>query len=133
MLMLGLSLLLLLFIILPYYLSLEHLSILKDERKQFQKDFTRFGEFNNSLVNYYQNYAKISKPLIDNDFKNISSRINQLVLSGKTIYPGSEQIQITGEFFKCNIRLMADNEYDYLINNQSKSLLSSTFKSVLSD
>ena len=131
MLMLGLSLLLLLFIILPYYLSLEHLNILKDEREQFQKDFTRFSSFNNSLVNYYQNYAKIAEPLIDNDFKNISSRINQLVLSGQTIYPECEQIEITGEFFKCNIRLMAGNEYDYLINNQSKSLLSSTFKSVL--
>jgi len=131
MLMLGLSLLLLLFIILPYYLSLEHLNILKDEREQFQKDFTRFSSFNNSLVNYYQNYAKIAEPLIDNDFKNISFRINQLVLSGQTIYPECEQIEITGEFFKCNIRLMAGNEYDYLINNQSKSLLSSTFKSVL--
>jgi hypothetical protein len=131
MLMLGLSLLLLLFIILPYYLSLEHLNILKDEREQFQKDSTRFSSLNNSLVNYYQNYAKIAEPLIDNDFKNISSRINQLVLSGQTIYPECEQIEITGEFFKCNIRLMAGNEYDYLINNQSKSLLSSTFKSVL--
>ena len=131
MLMLGLSLLLLLFIILPYYLSLEHLNILKDEREQFQKDFTRFSSLNNSLVNYYQNYAKIAEPLIDNDFKNISFRINQLVLSGQTIYPECEQIEITGEFFKCNIRLMAGNEYDYLINNQSKSLLSSTFKSVL--
>jgi len=133
MLMLGLSLLLLLFIILPYYLSLEHLNILKDEREQFQKDFTRFSSFNNSLVNYYQNYAKIAEPLIDNDFKNISFRINQLVLRGQTIYPECEQIEITGEFFKCNIRLMAGNEYDYLINNQSKSLLSSTFKSVLSN
>ncbi|HKO63833.1 MAG TPA: hypothetical protein VJU13_01405 [Candidatus Nitrosocosmicus sp.] len=133
MLMLGLSLLLLLFIILPYYLSLEHLNILKDEREQFQKDFTRFSSLNNSLVNYYQNYAKIAEPLIDNDFKNISFRINQLVLSGQTIYPECEQIEITGEFFKCNIRLMAGNEYDYLINNQSKSLISSTFKSVLSN
>ena len=133
MLMLGLSLLLLLFIILPYYLSLEHLNILKDEREQFQKDSTRFSSLNNSLVNYYQNYAKIAEPLIDNDFKNISFRINQLVLSGQTIYPECEQIEITGEFFKCNIRLMAGNEYDYLINNQSKSLISSTFKSVLSN
>lgn len=133
MLMLGLSILLLLFIILPYYLSLEHLNILKDEKDQFQKDFTRFSSFNNSLVNYYQNYEKIAEPLIDNDFKNISSRINELVLSGLSIYPECDKIVITGDFFKCNIRLMAENEYDYLINNQSKSILSSTFKSVLSN
>ena len=133
MLMLGLSTLLLLFIILPYYLSLEHLNILKDEKDQFQKDFTRFSSFNNSLVNYYQNYEKIAEPLIDNDFKNISSRINELVLSGQSIYPECDKIVITGDFFKCNIRLMAENEYDYLINNQSKSILSSTFKSVLSN
>lgn len=133
MLMLGLSILLLLFIILPYYLSLEHLNILKDEKDQFQKDFTRFSSFNNSLVNYYQNYEKIAEPLIDNDFKNISSRINELVLSGLSIYPECDKIIITGDFFKCNIRLMAENEYDYLINNQSKSILSSTFKSVLSN
>lgn len=133
MLMLGLSILLLLFIILPYYLSLEHLNILKDEKDQFQKDFTRFSSFNNSLVNYYQNYEKIAEPLIDNDFKNISSRINELVLSGQSIYPECNKIVITGDFFKCNIRLMAENEYDYLINNQSKSILSSTFKSVLSN
>jgi len=133
MLMLGLSILLLLFIILPYYLSLEHLNILQDEKDQFQKDFTRFSSFNNSLVNYYQNYEKIAEPLIDNDFKNISSRINELVLSGQSIYPECDKIVITGEFFKCNIRLMAGNEYDYLINNQSKSILSSTFKSVLSN
>ena len=131
--MLGLSILLLLFIILPYYLSLEHLNILKDEKDQFQKDFTRFSSFNNSLVNYYQNYEKIAEPLIDNDFKNISSRINELVLSGLSIYPECDKIIITGDFFKCNIRLMAENEYDYLINNQSKSILSSTFKSVLSN
>jgi len=133
MLMLGLSILLLLFIILPYYLSLEHLNILKDEKDQFQNDFTRFSSFNNSLVNYYQNYEKIAEPLIDNDFKNISSRINELVLSGLSIYPECDKIIITGDFFKCNIRLMAENEYDYLINNQSKSILSSTFKSVLSN
>ena len=133
MLMLGLSILLLLFIILPYYLSLEHLNILKDEKDQFQNDFTRFSSFNNSLVNYYQNYEKIAEPLIDNDFKNISSRINELVLSGLSIYPECDKIVITGDFFKCNIRLMAENEYDYLINNQSKSILSSTFKSVLSN
>ena len=133
MLMLGLSILLLLFIILPYYLSLEHLNILKDEKDQFQNDFTRFSSFNNSLVNYYQNYEKIAEPLIDNDFKNISSRINELVLSGQSIYPECDKIVITGDFFKCNIRLMAENEYDYLINNQSKSILSSTFKSVLSN
>ncbi|MDF0681242.1 MAG: hypothetical protein P0116_09780 [Candidatus Nitrosocosmicus sp.] len=133
MLMLGLSILLLLFVILPYYLSLEHLNILQDEKEQFQKDFTRFSSFNNSLVNYYQNYEKIAEPLIDNDFKNISSRINELVLSGQSIYPECDKIVITGEFFKCNIRLMAENEYDYLINNQSKSILSSTFKSVLSN
>ena len=133
MLMLGLSIVLLLFIILPYYLSLEHLNILKDEKDQFQNDFTRFSSFNNSLVNYYQNYEKIAEPLIDNDFKNISSRINELVLSGQSIYPECDKIVITGEFFKCNIRLMAENEYDYLINNQSKSILSSTFKSVLSN
>lgn len=133
MLMLGLSILLLLFVILPYYLSLEHLNILQDEKEQFQKDFTRFSSFNNSLVDYYQNYEKIAEPLIDNDFKNISSRINELVLSGQSIYPECDKIVITGEFFKCNIRLMAENEYDYLINNQSKSILSSTFKSVLSN
>ena len=133
MLMLGLSIVLLLFIILPYYLSLEHLNILKDEKDQFQKDFTRFSSFNNSLVNYYQNYEKIAEPLIDNDFKNISSRINELVLSGQSIYPECDKIAITGEFFKCNIGLMAENEYDYLINNHSKSILSSTFKSVLSN
>ena len=133
MLMLGLSILLLLFIILPYYLSLEHLNILKDEKDQFQNDFTRFSSFNNSLVNYYQNYEKIAEPLIDNDFKNISSRINELVLSGLSIYPECDKIIITGDFFKCNIRLMAENEYDYLINNQSKSILSSTFESVLSN
>ena len=133
MLLLGLSILLLLFIILPYYLSLEHLNILEDEKDQFQNDFTRFSSFNNSLVNYYQNYAKIAEPLIDNDFKNISSRINELVLSGQSIFPECDKIEITGEFFKCNIRLMAENEYDYLINNQSKSILSSSFKSVLTN
>jgi hypothetical protein len=133
MLLIGLSILLLLFIILPYYLSLEHLDILEDEKEKFQKDFTRFSGFNQSLVNYYQNYARIAEPLIDNDFKIISSRINELVLSGQTIYPECDKIEITGEFFKCNIRLMAENEYDYLINNQSQSILSSTFKSVLSD
>ena len=133
MLMLGLSILLLLFIILPYYLSLEHWNILKDSKDQFQKDFTRFSSFNSSLVNYYQNYEKIAEPLIDNDFKNISFKINELILSGQSIYPECDKIVITGEFFKCNIRLMAGNEYDYLINNQSKSILSSTFKSVLSN
>ena len=133
MLLIGLSILLLLFIILPYYLSLEHLDILEDEKEKFQKDFTHFSNFNQSLVNYYQNYARIAEPLIDNDFKIISSRINELVLSGQSIYPECDKIEITGEFFKCNIRLMAKNEYDYLINNQSQSILSSTFKSVLSD
>ena len=133
MLLLGLSILLLLFIILPYYLSLEHLNILEGEKDQFQKDFTRFSSFNISLVNYYQNYAKIAEPLIDSDFKNISSRINELVLSGQSIYPECDKIVITGEFFKCNIRLMAENEYNYLINDQSKSILSSSFKSVLSN
>ncbi len=133
MLMLGLSILLLLFVILPYYLSLEHLNILVDEKDQFQNEFSRFSGFNNSLINYYQNYAKIAEPLIDNDFKNISSRINELVLSGQSIYPECDKIEITGEFFKCNIRLMAENEYNYLINNQSKSILSSSFKSVLSN
>ena len=107
MLLLGLSILLLLFIILPYYLSLEHLNILEDEKDQFQKDFTRFSNFNSSLVNYYQNYAKIAEPLIDNDFKNISSKINELVLSDQSIYPECDKIEITGEFFKCDIRLMA--------------------------
>ena len=110
------------FVILPYYLSLEHLNILEDGKEQLQKDFTRFSSFNNSLVNYYQNYAKIAEPLIDNDFKIISSRINDLVLSDQSIYPACEKIEITGEFFKCNIRLMAENQYNYLISNESKSI-----------
>ncbi|MDN5845938.1 MAG: hypothetical protein L0H53_06660 [Candidatus Nitrosocosmicus sp.] len=133
MLILGLSILLLLFVILPYYLSLEHLNELEDEKEQFQRDFTRFSSFNSSLINYYQNYARIAGPLIDNDFKNISSRINELVKSGQSIYQECDKIEITGEFFKCNIRLMAENEYNYLINNQSKSILSSSYKSVLSN
>ena len=114
-------------------MSLEHLNILEDGKEQLQKDFTRFSSFNNSLVNYYQNYARIAEPLIDNDFKNISSRINELVLSDQSIYPECEKIEVTGKFFKCNIRLMAENEYNYLISNQSKSILSSSFRSVLSN
>ncbi len=133
MLMLGLSILLLLFVILPYYLSLDHLNTLESEKDQFQNDFTQFSSFNNSLVNYFQKYARIAEPLIDNDFKNISSRINELVLRGQSIYPECDKIEITGEFFKCNIRFMAENEYDYLINNQSKSILTSSFESVMID
>ncbi len=131
--MLGLSVLLLLFVILPYYLSLDHLNTLEGEKDKFQNDFTQFSRFNNSLINYFQNYVSIAEPLIDNDFRSISSRINELVLSGQSIYPECDKIEITGEFFKCNIRFMAENEYNYLINNQSTSILTSSFKSVMSD
>ena len=76
MLLLGLSILLLLFIILPYYLSLEHLNILEDKKDQFQKDFTRFSSFNSSLVNYYQNYIAIfMENLIRNQMTNLSKII----------------------------------------------------------
>lgn len=130
MIMLGISILLLLFVFIPYFLTLEHLQNLKAERIKFQTDFEKFNSFNNSIVKYFQGYAKITEPLIDNDFSNISFRINEMILTGKTIYPKCDSILITGDFFKCNIKLMADNEYEYLINNQSQSLISSNFPSL---
>jgi hypothetical protein len=133
MIMLGISILLLLFVFIPYYLSLEHLKSLKDEKIQFQTEFDRFSSFNTSLFGYYQYYGQIAEPLIDNDFKNISQRINDMILTGKSIYPQCDHIVITGDFFRCNIKLMAGNEYDYLIKNQSNSILLSSFQSKSND
>jgi hypothetical protein len=130
MVMLGISILLLLFVFIPYYLSLEHLKDLKEEKVQFQAEFDRFSNFNNSLFNYFQTYGEIAEPLIDNDFKNISQKISEMILTGKSIYPSCDSFLITGDFFKCNIQRMAENEYDYLIKNQSNSIVSASFQSI---
>jgi hypothetical protein len=133
MVMLGISILLLLFVFIPYYLSLEHLKDLKEEKIQFQAEFDRFSNFNSSLFNYFQTYGQIAEPLINNDFKNISKRISEMILTGKSIYPTCDSFLITGDFFKCNIQRMAENEYDYLIKNQSNSIVSASFQSISDD
>lgn len=133
MVMLGISILLLLFVFIPYYLSLEHLKDLKEEKIQFQAEFDRFSNFNSSLFNYFQTYGQIAEPLINNDFKNISKRISEMILTGKSIYPTCDSFLITGDFFRCNIHRMTENEYDYLIKNQSNSIISASFQSISDD
>lgn len=130
---LGLSLILLLFIILPYYLALEHLDTLENKKKQLQTNFITLNTFNKSLINYFEQYEQISEPLIDNDFKSISLRIYDLVNTGRGIYPQCEDINTSGEFFKCNIMLMIESEYRYLVNNQSKPMVISNFENVFDD
>lgn len=114
-------------------MSLEHLKDLKEEKIQFQAEFDRFSNFNSSLFNYFQTYGQIAEPLINNDFKNISKRISEMILTGKSIYPTCDSFLITGDFFRCNIHRMTENEYDYLIKNQSNSIISASFQSISDD